>query len=1019
MAQPHIKNDWFNVLLENSFQHSSLPIRYLPYNLVEAREREKMILLEEINDDDCGLRHCDCYLEDRMQLPFIIQSKIIYLSCSRKHQQHHLKITDLFKIAGVSKKWRETVKRNMSASYPLLFNPLVHCISEFKQHSSNLLCLFGNPQKISLDNSKDRDYDRFKSRMQFKRNLNFIGSQEQTQWFINTFLQEIHTIENIAIYKHSICFLNQVFKCQLPSLKLLDFQSAEKSYYLMNHLLINKDHSHSINHTVVSNIESMTISLCHLDWCRNLNHFQNLKSLDCTINEEFIGTMSTNIPQSVTNLSISVIPSSTIESPTIRIPPNFLPKSLHCLKLGCHSKSFEIDHLLDCISKLGNTFEKLDYRIDIDHLSLPYLKDTRMKDIQIKVSNNVERYLIKEAILSSTIQRLDIEMENISDSSFGILTALLLDSELDNLEYLKIRSSMNDNDDLDQVSADDKLITNFIVLVITQLKSLKEFSTTIIPSNFANNQVEMKEWSNQIINSLQQSKSIKFISLNNFFQDNNNNNSMSIPKSLYSLPFMGEILLPFIIQSNIIYLSCTSRIRYQHKNVNTKIKELFGIAGVSKQWRELVKRWVKDVIPLTFSPMLHEIEEYLQHTAHPLCLFGSTQKIDLLGSPNRLEKFVQLMTKDQTQDDGGSVSDFLDGISSIDLRYLNTKSKDSKPFIHLLFQYPLPNLKSLKMPEINTFEQDKILFYSGGLVDPLVQLESLTITIDDSDDIDWCLVLKEFKCLTKLEITLNKTYLSLETIFSSVPPTVTDFCLRTLIQINNQSISLGFLPPSIQTLKLPRLIFQHHIQDLLNYTLSSNIGKLEYQIDINSQSLSVLSQTKMKSIKIKLFQDTHCQPTQAILSSSIEKIHIECDLGEKSLSILQTMLTNLPNLKELVLQISKTDQTLEILFGLLTQLINRSKHVKRVKIISTPYLTFPQGNHIVTTYNQLLDALVQSQSIYEFKYFHQSSKSTTSTSSFNFYTPIKLPLVATDNRYELQIYNTNNLNIDIINIKKI
>ncbi|EGG22004.1 hypothetical protein DFA_01893 [Cavenderia fasciculata] len=221
------------------------------------------------------------------------------------------------------------------------------------------------------------------------------------------------------------------------------------------------------------------------------------------------------------------------------------------------------------------------------------------------------------------------------------------------------------------------------------------------------------------------------------------------------------VSLPWIIQSQIIYLLCSCN--------SLKIKDVFGIGGVSKTWRVEAKRYLYVRHTLYFA--VSELEGYRDHIDHPLsllkmngCKLILNQSDFLIGRSvyQKNMKYLGLQTGDS--DDGDSynqhqqlvsVSDnlvwfkkkIIETVESINI-CSPTRSNDDWSQIFFGTSFELSSLQSLTCTiiEADSFQLD---------MDTFCDLKHLNVTFYMSTD-GICKVLNHCKHLESLIIAIEK-----------------------------------------------------------------------------------------------------------------------------------------------------------------------------------------------------------------------------------------------------------------------
>ncbi|EGG16893.1 hypothetical protein DFA_07874 [Cavenderia fasciculata] len=108
-------------------------------------------------------------------LPWVVQSEIIYILCNyRKNQDHQVfSIKDVFNIASVSHTWRHATKVSLSLNWR--FNISRHSLKEYRQHSETQLCLLSQPNQHTLNLALYHSDDTAES--------NRIYAKDNLDWF--------------------------------------------------------------------------------------------------------------------------------------------------------------------------------------------------------------------------------------------------------------------------------------------------------------------------------------------------------------------------------------------------------------------------------------------------------------------------------------------------------------------------------------------------------------------------------------------------------------------------------------------------------------------------------------------------------------------------------------------------------------------------------------------------------------------------------------------------------------------
>ncbi|EGG16888.1 hypothetical protein DFA_07869 [Cavenderia fasciculata] len=232
-------------------------------------------------------------------LPWVIQSEIIYIVCNyrRNRGQREIKLSDVYHVAGVSRKWRNASKVSLTLCQRFIFGQEDLEVYR-RRHSDNSLSsalslLSGPHHTIDVDLSKHSPI--------FQTHFNFQYAQTNLDWFIDTIINKMPYFNFIDVHKDIVCRWVSLIKghgkiLALPSLKKLSFGRIDVNWplFLFHHL---QELDIDIGPYTTTEI------------CSFLNHCHTLKSLiidNSNDNKIDIDKVFSSIPRTLTKLSWSV-----------------------------------------------------------------------------------------------------------------------------------------------------------------------------------------------------------------------------------------------------------------------------------------------------------------------------------------------------------------------------------------------------------------------------------------------------------------------------------------------------------------------------------------------------------------------------------------------------------------------------------------------------------------------------------------------------------------------------------------
>ncbi|EGG16897.1 hypothetical protein DFA_07878 [Cavenderia fasciculata] len=358
-------------------------------------------------------------------IPWTIQSKIIYIVCNyRKNQDgKEIKSRDVYHIAGVSKKWRDTTKVELTLNWKIRIDSIY--LEEYRQHSSNCLNLLSGPNhnitacvnKIPSQETKEfimAHYDWFKEHI-----INKMACFDQ----ITNHLEFFDVFEG-----HYTPPLKKLvnFGKDLPPLGCLQKVKADLSE-----------------------------NTCQ-EVCSALSRFHNLKSLDIIIkrNLDFddICKMFSSIPRSLTKLIwrqfTSMVTFYSIR-PEITSPYPFhlLPKNIRKLYFSSSNRKqsqTSTKEYLDYL--LVNSVRSISLESSLTLQSIDFLTSPScpVKDLNLILLEATSFSIKEKALIPPYLEvlRLDIRFSN---AIYQLENMFLYSGDLPNLHTIKTNLFQNDH----------------------------------------------------------------------------------------------------------------------------------------------------------------------------------------------------------------------------------------------------------------------------------------------------------------------------------------------------------------------------------------------------------------------------------------------------------------------------------------------------------------------------------------------------------------------------------------------
>ncbi|EGG24399.1 hypothetical protein DFA_06549 [Cavenderia fasciculata] len=421
----------------------------------------------------------------------------------------------------------------------------------------------------------------------------------------------------------------------------------------------------------------------------------------------------------------------------------------------------------------------------------------------------------------------------------------------------------------------------------------------------------------------------------------------------------GEVVVvvPYILQFQVIYLLCTHREHYKQNILY--IRDVFNIGSVSKAWRALVKRFVEEAHrPLRIDPAFQYFEDYIQHISNPLCLYSTVKIIGHQGYSHTSDNTIAERNELFVLDKGNKhrLGLLLRDVYMIDLTSRPTTSI-SIIMTNVINQMTLPNLKELFV-SANHY-QPKYIKEEGIHFEPVEEPRGesprspILLPIDVLKRIERVTLLKSsgrhnfqpnwFSGLTTLDCS--------PTVLEFLPPTITSL---GFFSDYNYSVPFRKIPTlnSIRVLSLSNSLVADNYQEFLEFIEKNNstLQHADYPIPVNQATLPYLAKTKLQSIRIDI------DNTELIghieLPSTVESLSIDIfiNIGQISYRKLDCLVAN--GLKSL--KITGKTYSSALLSSHLIPIISKLKSLQQLE------LRDPYGFAVDDI---LLEAMSQSQSL--------------------------------------------------------
>ncbi|EGG16889.1 hypothetical protein DFA_07870 [Cavenderia fasciculata] len=285
-------------------------------------------------------------------------------------------------------------------------------------------------------------------------------------------------------------------------------------------------------------------------------------------------------------------------------------------------------------------------------------------------------------------------------------------------------------------------------------------------------------------------------------EQTDNNTSLSLSCLIQTT----SILLPWVIQSEIIYILCTQRKNQDCKEIRPK--DVFGVAGVSRKWRQATKASLTLNLRINISRQL--LEDYRQHYDNSLSL--------LSGPNHHIEIVIDFGT--------GSSEDNL-AYAGINIDWFNDTIINKMSHLKIVYTAPkwIKLIKehrssivvsgggdgaTLLPPCFNKMSVQFVDLHSLFMFNHLKELD-INFTLNISTEI--CSILTNCNTLEsltmKLEVSPN---INMNQVFSSIPHSVTRLYWKSQPQTNSHNKATNpppfhLLPPGIR-----HLLIEDHIQ---------------------------------------------------------------------------------------------------------------------------------------------------------------------------------------------------------------
>ncbi|EGG17018.1 hypothetical protein DFA_07999 [Cavenderia fasciculata] len=225
-------------------------------------------------------------------LPWIIQSKIIYLLCSHRQNEYQLDMINqvVFTIASVSKMWRRLTAACLTSAWYICLGR--HSLEEYHRFSSHPLSLLsGANHNIQLidDHSESVPTEKIQA--------NIIYSKANLKWFIEDVINKTSCIQ-ISAYRcdgRPPKWIDLIDR-PLPTLKKLRIYGSLQVIHL--------DLFVHLQELIIQSSETTTDELCCiLDNCQSLDSLDLDTTRQCDVGIDW-DTVFPSIPRKITKLCI-------------------------------------------------------------------------------------------------------------------------------------------------------------------------------------------------------------------------------------------------------------------------------------------------------------------------------------------------------------------------------------------------------------------------------------------------------------------------------------------------------------------------------------------------------------------------------------------------------------------------------------------------------------------------------------------------------------------------------------------
>ncbi|EGG16971.1 hypothetical protein DFA_07952 [Cavenderia fasciculata] len=168
------------------------------------------------------------------RLPWIIESKIIYILCNYRHDRYKaFKIKDVYNIAGVSKAWRYATRRSLNdiVSWCIQINMIK--LEEYREHYENDLCLLSAGEGDGHHNKVKLMIDDASSKVT-AINKQYVDSH--LQWFTESIIKKTTTLYfGRSELSNWVSHFSRVGG-PIPTLTTMFIYNVAVPLYLFNHL---------------------------------------------------------------------------------------------------------------------------------------------------------------------------------------------------------------------------------------------------------------------------------------------------------------------------------------------------------------------------------------------------------------------------------------------------------------------------------------------------------------------------------------------------------------------------------------------------------------------------------------------------------------------------------------------------------------------------------------------------------------------------------------------------------------